>query len=77
MSGNPSELGNLIREAAEGHQQKPAHILILGVKDMQAHFARIGKPSQPDSFCLAFTPMPELPLAKSMTLSTICPQTAF
>jgi len=32
MSGNPTELGNLIREAAEGHQQKPAHTLILGVK---------------------------------------------
>ena len=50
---HPTELGNLIREAAEGHQQKPAHTLILGVKDMQAHFARMGKPSQPDSFNLA------------------------
>jgi hypothetical protein len=68
MSGNPSETGQLDRRGG---------ILILGVKGMQAHFARIGKPSQPDSFCLAFTPMPELPLAKSMTLSTICPQTAF
>ena len=43
----------VVSEAAEGHQQKSAHILILGVKGEQAHFAGIGKPSQPGPFNLA------------------------
>lgn len=48
-----SELGNLISEAAEGQQQKSVHILILGVKGQQLHFAGIGRPSQPAPLDLA------------------------
>jgi hypothetical protein len=48
-----SELGNLIGEVAEGHQFKSVHILILGVKGQQLHFAGIGKPSQPAPLDLA------------------------
>jgi|HubBroStandDraft_1064217.scaffolds.fasta_scaffold28830_3 hypothetical protein len=41
-----SELGNLIGEAAEANQFKSVHILIVGVKGEQLHFAGIGKPAE-------------------------------
>ena len=61
-----SELGNLVSEAAEGHQQKSAHILILGVKGEQAHFAGIGKPSQPGPFNLAADKDSDFPFLKPL-----------
>lgn len=45
-----SELGNLAGEFAEAHDLKSVHILIFGVKGVQAHFAGIGKPSQAAPF---------------------------
>jgi hypothetical protein len=48
-----SEIGNLIGEAAEGHQFKSVHILILGVKGEQSRFAGIGRPFQPTPLDLA------------------------
>ena len=45
-----SELGNLANEFAEAHGLKSVHILIFGVKGVQAHFAGIGKPSQASPF---------------------------
>ncbi len=33
-------------EAAEGHEEKSVHILILGVKGQQSRFAGIGRPFQ-------------------------------
>lgn len=48
-----SELGNLVAEAAEGHQLKSVHILILGVKGEQSRFAGIGRPFQPAPLDLA------------------------
>jgi hypothetical protein len=41
-----SEIGNLVNEFAEAHGLKSLHILILGVKGEQSHFAGIGKPFQ-------------------------------
>ena len=49
---NSSELGNLIGEEAEAHQQKSVHLLILGVKGQQLRFAGVGKPSKPARFDL-------------------------
>jgi hypothetical protein len=72
-----SELGNLIGEAAEAHQFKSVHILVLGVKGQQLHFAGIGKPSQPapldlagdkDSDFLFLKPLFENQAANSWTL---------
>lgn len=48
-----SEIGNLIGEAAEGHQFKSVHILILGVKGEQSRFAGIGRPFRPAPLDLA------------------------
>ncbi len=48
-----SELGNLIGEAAEGHEEKAVHILILGVKGEQLRFAGIGRAFQPVPLDLA------------------------
>jgi len=42
-----SEIGNLVNEFAEAHGLKSLHILILGVKGEQLHFAGIGKPFAP------------------------------
>jgi hypothetical protein len=47
-----SELGNLIGEAAEAHQQKSVHLLIMGVKGQQLRFAGVGKPYEPAPFDL-------------------------
>jgi len=41
-----SEIGNLVNEFAEEHGLKSLHILIVGVKGEQSHFAGIGKPYQ-------------------------------
>lgn len=48
-----SELGNLVGESAEGHQEKAIHILILGMKGEQLRFAGIGRPAQPVPLDLA------------------------
>ncbi len=48
-----SELGNLAAEAAEGHQLKSVHILILGVKGERSRFTGIGRPFQPAPLDLA------------------------
>ncbi len=41
-----NELGNMATEFAESNGLKSVHILILGVKGEQAHFAGIGRPFQ-------------------------------
>jgi hypothetical protein len=41
-----SEIGNLVNEFAEAHGLKSVHILVLGAKGEQLHFAGIGKPYQ-------------------------------
>lgn len=48
-----SELGNLVNEFAEAHGLKSLHVLILGVKGEQLHFAGIGKPYQASPLDLA------------------------
>jgi hypothetical protein len=72
-----SELGNLIGEAAEANQLKSVHILILGVKGEQLHFAGIGKPSEAapldlagdkDSPFLFFKPLFDVQIENSWTL---------
>ncbi|HXY25155.1 MAG TPA: hypothetical protein VEI73_10935 [Candidatus Acidoferrum sp.] len=71
-----SELGNLAGEFAEAHGFKSTHILILGVKGEQLHFAGIGKPSQPgpmdltdkDSDFLFLKPLFDAQVAGSWTL---------
>jgi len=71
-----SELGNLAGEFAEAHGLKSVHILILGVKGEQLHFAGIGKPSQPgpvdltdkDSDFLFLKPLFDAQVAGSWTL---------
>lgn len=73
---HPSELGNLAGEFAEAHGLKSVHILILGVKGEQLHFAGIGKPSQPgpvdleskDSDFLFLKPLFDTQVAGSWTL---------
>ena len=72
-----SELGNLAGEFAEAHGLKSVHIMILGVKGEELHFAGIGKPSQPapidlagdkDSDFLYFKPLFDNQVAGSWTL---------
>jgi hypothetical protein len=41
------ELGNLAGEFAEAHGLKSVHILIVGVKGQQLHFAGIGRAAEP------------------------------
>src|SRR5262249_3203808 len=41
-----SEIGNLVNEFAEAHGLKSLHILIVGAKGEQLHFAGVGKPYQ-------------------------------
>jgi hypothetical protein len=48
-----SEIGNLVNEFAEAHGLKSVHILILGVKGEQLHFAGIGKPFEASPLDLA------------------------
>jgi hypothetical protein len=72
-----SELGNLIGEAAEANQLKSVHILIVGVKGGQLHFAGIGKPAEAapldlagdkDSPFLFFKPLFDIQIENSWTL---------
>jgi hypothetical protein len=72
-----SEIGNLIGEAAEANQFKSVHILIVGVKGEQLHFAGIGKPPEAapldlagdkDSDFLFFKPLFDLQIENSWTL---------
>ncbi len=48
-----SELGSLISEAAEANQLTSVHILVVGVKGEQLHFAGIGKPAEAGPLDLA------------------------
>jgi len=72
-----SEIGNLVGEAAEANQFKSVHILAVGVKGEQLHFAGIGKPPEAapldlagdkDSPFLSFKPLFDLQVANSWTL---------
>ncbi|MGB9466329.1 MAG: hypothetical protein WBR10_14565, partial [Candidatus Acidiferrum sp.] len=72
-----SELGNLIGETAEANQLKSVHILIVGVKGEQLHFAGIGKPAEAgpldlagdkDSSFLFFKPLFDAQVEDSWTL---------
>jgi hypothetical protein len=48
-----NDLGNLVTELADAHRSKSVHILIMGVKGKQLHFAGIGRPPQPAEFNIA------------------------
>ncbi|MGA2097105.1 MAG: hypothetical protein ABSH39_12455 [Candidatus Acidiferrum sp.] len=72
-----SEIGNLIGEAAEANQFKSVHILIVGVKGEQLHFAGVGRPPEAapldlagdkDSDFLFFKPLFDLQVENSSTL---------
>jgi hypothetical protein len=72
-----SEIGNYVAELAEGRGQKSVHILIVGVKGKQLHFAGIGKPAaeapldlagDPDSDFKFFAPLFENMVEGSWTL---------
>jgi len=72
-----SEIGNLIGEAAEANQFKSVHILIVGVKGEQLHFAGIGRPPEAapldlagdkDSDFLFFKPLFDVQVENSWTL---------
>jgi len=48
-----NDMGNFVLEMADGAGEKSLHILILGVKGSQLHFAGVGKPAQPSPLNLA------------------------
>ena len=45
-----NDLGNFLAELADGHRQKAANIIILGVKGKHLRFAGIGRPYQVEDF---------------------------
>ena len=51
VDDNP--MGNFVMELADGAGTKSLHILIIGVKGSQLHFAGVGKPAQPSPLNLA------------------------
>ena len=48
-----NDIGNLVTELADSHGTKSLHIVMLGVKGSQLHFAGIGQPYQASDFSLA------------------------
>jgi len=48
-----NDMGNFVMELADGTGTKSLHILIIGVKGSQLHFAGVGKPAQPSPLNLA------------------------
>jgi hypothetical protein len=48
-----NDMGNFVMEMADGAGTKSVHILIIGVKGAQLHFAGVGKPAQPSPLNLA------------------------
>jgi hypothetical protein len=72
-----SEIGNLVGEAAEANQFKSVHILVVGIKGEQLHFAGIGRPPEAapldlagdkDSPFLFFKPLFDAQVENSWTL---------
>jgi hypothetical protein len=72
-----NDMGNFVLEMADGAEKTSLHILILGVKGSQLHFAGVGKPAQPsplnlgedkDSDFLYLKPMFENMVAEGNTL---------
>jgi hypothetical protein len=48
-----NDMGNFVMEMADGEGTKSVHILIIGVKGSQLHFAGVGKPAQASPLNLA------------------------
>ena len=75
-----SEIGDYIAEIAEGGGMQSLHILVLGVKGSQLHYAKVGSPYEPGTFDLTnessyafMKPMFDLLLAKSWTMYDLRP----